>query len=173
MRITPDLSVHWFPRAQPLEPVAVAAAGDAARKLAERLWAGTDERLDALSGVASPDWMVLLGDAASLPWVDGVTYLGRDPGAPRLLLPTLLQPNVRPELLERALLRLARASTEGAGAGTGTGTCGTVAPPLAVLPAQRAVIPLGSARTVSRSTLAATFGLIAPVQAPAAREVGP
>ena len=38
--------------------------------------------------------VVVLGATEALPWVDGVNYLGRDPDAPRLLLPTMLRPAV-------------------------------------------------------------------------------
>jgi hypothetical protein len=47
--------------------------------------------------------LLIFGDAESLPWVDGVQYLGLHPDAPRLLVPTALTPNVPYALLERAL----------------------------------------------------------------------
>jgi len=48
---------------------------------------------------------MLFGDSAALPWVDGAVYLGRDPEAPRLLVPATLTPDVPIALLERAVLR--------------------------------------------------------------------
>jgi hypothetical protein len=52
--------------------------------------------------VSGPDVLLVVGD--ELPWADGVVYLGRDPDAPKLLLPTTLMPEVPVDLFERALL---------------------------------------------------------------------
>ena len=113
------LPVAWRPRPVPLDPVGVAARGEAARVLAKRLLARGEESLSRLSGVGGPDLIILLGDAAALPWVEGAAYLGRDAHAPSLLLPTNREPTVPLPLLERALLiRASRLHTE---------------PPLAVL----------------------------------------
>lgn len=101
------LPVAWRPRPVPLDPVGVAARGEAARTLAKRLlarWDRDGEVLSRLSGVAGPDLIILLGDAAVLPWVEGAAYLGRDTHAPSLLLPTNREPAVPLPLLERALL---------------------------------------------------------------------
>lgn len=99
------LPVAWRPRPVPLDPVGVAARGEAAKALARRLLArGDDEALSRLSGVAGPDLIILLGDAPALPWVEGAAYLGRDAHAPSLLLPTNREPSVPLPLLERALL---------------------------------------------------------------------
>jgi MoxR-vWA-beta-propeller ternary system domain bpX5 len=116
------LPVSWRPRPVPLDPVGVAARGEAARAMAKRLlarWDRDEEALSRLSGVAGPDLIILLGDAQALPWVEGAAYLGRDAHAPSLLLPTNREPAVPLPLLERALLiRASRLHTE---------------PPLAVL----------------------------------------
>lgn len=101
------LPVAWGPRRVPLEPVGVAVRGEAARSLARRLLGRTDEALDKLSGVAGADLLILLGDTAALPWVEGAVYLGRDPSAPSLLLPTTHEPSVPLDLLERALTQRA------------------------------------------------------------------
>lgn len=98
------LPVAWRPRPAPLEPVGMAARGEAARTLAQRLLARSDEALARLSGVAGEDVVLLLGEAAALPWVEGAAYLGRDSRAPSLLLPTNREPAVPLPLLERALL---------------------------------------------------------------------
>jgi hypothetical protein len=102
------LPLPWGPRAEPLDPVGVAARGKAARVLAERLLARDDEALARLHGVAGEDLLVVLGEAPELPWADGATYLGRDPRAPSLLLPTTRQPSVPLPLLERALIARAQ-----------------------------------------------------------------
>ncbi len=114
--------IAWRPRSAPLEPVGMAARGEAARALARRLLARSDEDLARLTGVAGQDLILLLGnagDGALLPWVDGAIYLGRDPRAPSLLLPTNREPTVPLPLLERALVLRAGHSK--------------VEPPLAVL----------------------------------------
>ena len=133
------IPVRWEPRAEPLEPLAIAGEGGVALALARRVLSETDARLAAWSGVAGTGVLILLGPAGSLPWVDGAVYLGRDSAAPSLLLPCALAPNVASSMLERALL--ARVG----GAGT----------PLAVLPASGHLVPVGAARPVSRITLSA------------------
>ena len=99
-----QVPIAWRPRSAPLEPVGMAARGEAARALARRLLARSDEDLARLTGVAGQDLVVLLGDAALLPWVEGAAYLGRDPRAPFLLLPTNREPSVPLPLVERALV---------------------------------------------------------------------
>ena len=88
--------------------------------------------------MGGPALIVLVGARADLPWIDGIVYLGRDPAAPALLLPTTLAPDVPPALLERAVL----ARLSGA------------APPIAVLVDPPALVPLGEARPVDRGVLA-------------------
>jgi hypothetical protein len=134
-----QIAVEWRPRPEPLEPVAVAARGEAARAVARRLLARPDEALGKVAGVAGDGVLVLIGEAAALPWADGVVYLGRDPAAPGLLLPTALTPSVPLSLLERALL-------ERAGAGGA---------PLAVLPGFGRLVSLAAARPVARAPLVA------------------
>jgi hypothetical protein len=61
--------------------------------------------LARLSGAAARSLLVVTGPEDDLPWADGVVYLGRDPAAPSLLLPTRALPNVPLALFERAMLR--------------------------------------------------------------------
>jgi hypothetical protein len=133
----PSIALTWQLRTIPLAPVGVAAVGEAARRLADRLLAGNDESLDSLEGVAGPGWLVVLGPEASLPWVDGVMYLGRDLAAPALLLPTVLSPSIPVTLVEQAFRTQFPA----------------LRPPLAVFPQTGNVISLSTARRISRTTL--------------------
>lgn len=96
--------IAWRPRSAPLEPVGMAARGEAARALVRRLLARSDAELAKLTGVAGEDLIVLLGDSALLPWVEGASYLGRDARAPSLLLPTNREPTVPLPLVERSLI---------------------------------------------------------------------
>ncbi|MHA7627533.1 bpX5 domain-containing protein [Corallococcus sp. M7] len=137
------LPVRWRPRALPLEPVAVAGVGPVALALGHRASRAEDSVLASWNGVAGPDVLVLLGTAASLPWVDGAVYLGRDPLAPALLLPCSLEPEVAPSLLERALL-----------AGQGDA-------PLAVLPASGMLVSVAAAKPVARVSLSAWLSSMA------------
>jgi hypothetical protein len=98
------VEVAWRVRDEPLEPCAVVARGAAAIGLATRLLECDDERLASLRGVAGPSILVLLGEANTLPWVDGVEYLGRDTRAPSLLLPVTRAPSIALQLFERAVL---------------------------------------------------------------------
>jgi hypothetical protein len=133
----PTLAVRFRPRAAPLAAVAAAARGPAAVALAARLLARDDAALAQLEGVAGPGLLLILGAAASLPWIDGVVYLGRDPAAPSLLLPTALEPDVPLPLFELAVL----ARAEGA--------------PIAVLVDPPALVLASAARPILRATLSA------------------
>ncbi len=128
--------VAWRPRNSPLQALAVVGVGPVALALARRVLEADDAALARWSGVAGPGVLVLLGDTESLPWVEGVVYLGRDAAAPALLLPCTLAPDVAPALLERALVARAQAGT-----------------PLAVLPRSARLVPVGAARSLSRDTV--------------------
>lgn len=128
------VALRWAAREPPLAPVALAAQGPAAWRLAERLIALDDAVLGALSGVASPGALLVAGPSEALPWVDGGQYLGVLPDAPGLLLPTTLAPGVPAPLLARAL------GDDGA--------------PWAVLPTGTA-LSAAAARPVSRARLVA------------------
>jgi hypothetical protein len=95
--------VEWIRRTAPLPPVGAAARGPAAAALVRRLLALSDEALAGLAGVASPDLVAVGGPQDSLPWVDGVLYLGAAPGAAGLWVPTTLAPTVPEPLLARAI----------------------------------------------------------------------
>jgi hypothetical protein len=95
-------SIVWRPRATPLIASAVLARGPAAARLIDKLLA-EPARLSGLEGVSARGIVVLLGVEATLPWVDGVRYFGRDSAAPFLYLPTALEPDVPTHLLGGAL----------------------------------------------------------------------
>jgi hypothetical protein len=129
------VNITFVPRAGSLDPVAVIAAGPVARALAHRLLRFADADLAVLRGVAGDGLIVLVGDAASLPWVDGVVYLGRDADAPRLLLPTTLRPTVASDVFERAIARHA----------------GQLGSPWAIVAVPPRVIPIADALPVERA----------------------
>jgi hypothetical protein len=129
----------WTARRYPLEPLAAVAHGAPALALAARLLARGDEELARLRGLAGADFLLVAGESGDLPWVDGVAYLGRDPDAPALLVPTALAPNAPVRLLERAFTR--QRSSGGA--------------PFAITVAPPACIPAGGARPIERARLAA------------------
>src|SRR5438445_398801 len=131
------ISVTWHPRTIPLAPVAMAAQGDAARQLAQRLLNREDETLALLRGVSGQNLLVILGEETRLPWVDGAIYLGHHADAPTLLLPTALEPSVPLALWERALQRHAP----------------DLAPPIAALPGTHTLLSLAAARPIARETL--------------------
>jgi len=135
------IALTWRPRTTPLDPLGMAVRGDAVRALAQRLLARDDEALGRLSGVASPGLLVVLGEAADLPWVDGAVYLGRDADAPSLFLPTSREPTAPLPLVERALL--ARARTSG------------TSPPYAVLVDPPLLASTQAARPIVRTVLQA------------------
>ena len=130
------LSVRWRARAQALPALAVVGEGEVALRLARHVLAAAPERFVHWTGVAGPGVLVLLGDTETLPWVDGVGYLGREEHAPALLLPCTLAPDVAPALLERALVARAGGRT-----------------PLAVLPRASRLVPVGGTRPLAREAL--------------------
>ncbi|HLJ88454.1 MAG TPA: hypothetical protein VKZ53_16660 [Candidatus Angelobacter sp.] len=137
-----QLELTWCPREIPLLPVAVAARGEASLRLANRLLQFDNDHLSRLEGIAGARLLAVMGVAESLPWVDGVQYLGVDSEAPTLLLPTTYRPSLPVELVARALQgRLRQAGS------TATGT-------IVVLPAPLLLVSMQKARPISRATLA-------------------
>lgn len=134
--MTAGIAIEWSPREPPLQPVAVMAAGRAAAALARRLLTCSADDLASLQGVVSASAVVILGEEEALPWVDGALYLGRDPVAPRLLLPTTSMPSVPVAWLERSLL--ARIEAQDAP--------WALAPTLALLVSAAAALPLDRSR---------------------------
>lgn len=141
--MTASLAATWRPRAEPLAPAAVVAADAVAPRLVDRLLALADDALARLRGVANASLVVLTGDPTDLPWLDGVVYLGRDPAAPTMYIPTTLEPSVPAALLERALRRRSP----------------TLTPPLAVLLDPPRLVSLADARPLSRARLRAWRGV--------------
>jgi len=131
------VAVSWRPREPPLRPLAVVAVGAPARALARRLLSREGEELARLRGAATADALCVLGPEEHLPWADGVVYLGRDPAAPALLVPTHLETDVPLALLEAAVTR----RVEGT--------------PVAVVPAPEMLIAVGAARPLDRGALMA------------------
>ncbi|WP_344666303.1 hypothetical protein [Catenulispora yoronensis] len=70
----------WRRREPPLQAVAILGVGAVATALA----AATHRRVAdgaALRTVVDPEYLVVLGDEAALPWVEGARYLGWDGAA--------------------------------------------------------------------------------------------
>lgn len=88
----------WSERTIPRPISAMLLRGVAATRLVERLL--TLEKYP-WTGVAGRGWVALMGP--ELPWSPEALWLGPDPDAPSLLLPTLYQPDLHPMLLERAV----------------------------------------------------------------------
>lgn len=137
-----NVALEWTLRPEPLAPVAMVALGTVAPLLARRLLALDDAGLARLHGVTGDGVLLILGEATTLPWVPGVLYLGREPEAASLLLPTTHTVSVPAALLERALLQ--RFPLLGS--------------PLAVLPESRQVLSAYLARPISRKLLRARLG---------------
>jgi hypothetical protein len=130
-------AIQWTTRARPLVPEALLSPPTAVPSLYARLAALDDEALARLRGLSSPaGWIVLASEAeVELPWVDGLTYLARDPEAPALWVPTYAA-------LVPAAPLVARALTAKLGAG-----------PWALWGTPLVVVPLGAARTLDRARL--------------------
>ena len=97
------IPVGWTKREPPLAPRVAVALGAVAQRLVERLLELDAARRERLRGVAGAELVAVEGDAADLPWVDGVIYCGVDPEAPGLRLPTTARPDIPLALFERAV----------------------------------------------------------------------
>jgi hypothetical protein len=97
------MQVQLVRRAAPLQPCAVVAQGDIARRLAQRMCSADDVVLHRLRVIVAHGRVIILGVDSDLPWVDGVSYLGIDPDAPTLRMPTTLAPSVASDIFERAI----------------------------------------------------------------------
>lgn len=133
------MTLEFVPRGDVLEPAAVVATDAVARALGAHLMQSTDERLTRLAGVGGDGLLILLGPREALPWVDGVRYLGVDPAAPRLLLPTAQRPAIAVDVFERALFS----------------RMPSLLPKLAVLIPARRVVSVADALPVQRERLQA------------------
>ena len=138
-----DVAIGWRARRKPLVACAALARGSAVRALARHLLTWEDARLAELRGCAAADALVVLGDEARLPWVDTVQYFGRDPAAPRLLLPTHSEPGVPLDLLSEALGARLPAGPWAVGPRSGGG---------------HVAVSLGAAAPIARARLAAWLG---------------
>ncbi|MBL8955031.1 MAG: hypothetical protein JNK82_29920 [Myxococcaceae bacterium] len=140
------MKVSFHARAEPLQPQAIAATGAHRHTLARRLLQHPDEHLARMTGVTTAEAMVVLGPTPLLPWFDGALYLGAQG---LLLLPTWAEPDVHPQLLEKAV-RLAMPALEK----------GPLALVLTKLDEAPLVVPLTAARPLSRERLSEHAGVV-------------
>jgi hypothetical protein len=98
-------TLAWRERAHSPAPGGLVAAGPAMRALLAELKRRDPTALQGLRVAATQALWVVLGEAAQLPWVDGVRYCAPDADAPGLWLPTWLAPTLPPDLLHGALRR--------------------------------------------------------------------
>lgn len=116
---------RWRVReAQEPPRAAVAWGREVSRQLLQRLGRLPATQQASLSATAGGELLVVTGEAAELPWVDGVAYAAPCAEAPQLWLPLLSEPELPADLIARALQqRFGRA-------------------PLLLWPAPLAVVPL-------------------------------
>jgi MoxR-vWA-beta-propeller ternary system domain bpX5 len=86
----------------PLKPVALWATAQQLQACA--ISAQRQQQLRCL--VTQSGWLVLSMGEGELPWIDGVTWLGRDAAFANILMPTLLRPSLPPEWLSAAIQKL-------------------------------------------------------------------
>lgn len=98
------MTLDWQIEAEPPAPRGLVASG----RVADALLAVLRQRLEPpapLQLCAAPELLVVLGNSAELPWVDGGVYVAPRPHAPGLWLPTTERPRWPLDLVERAALR--------------------------------------------------------------------
>ncbi len=141
--ILPRINIRWTQRDDPLMPVGVAAVGDQAHALARRALRGDCTGLmDRLRAVATVDALLLLGCVSDLPWVEGAVYLGKDPKAGSLLIPTNMVPSVPIDAVARCFVTY----------------FADVQPPIVILPEHRRVFSSAPALPLARSHLVRWLG---------------
>lgn len=94
------IGIQWVHREPPLAIAGVMAHGAAARLLLHRLASAEIDPLVRVSTTAGT--VVAVGPEQALPWVEGVTWLGR---AGPIFTPTTLQTDIAPTLLARSIAR--------------------------------------------------------------------
>lgn len=92
---------HWQDEAAPPEPAGVLATGAAARRLWRRAHSGLDGAAWQL--LAHGDLLLLCGDFAGLPWVEGAVYCAPRAEAAGLWLDTTRRPSAPLDLLHSAI----------------------------------------------------------------------
>lgn len=97
------VAVTWVPRDEPLVARGAVAQGDVATDYALRLLTLRDDALRGLRGVAGDGLLVVTAERLEVPWFDGLRWMGRDPDAPNVWLPTTERPSVSAALIERVL----------------------------------------------------------------------
>jgi hypothetical protein len=136
------IAVSFCTREDALVALGVVAHLGVAQKLAQRLLRYDDATLGQLRAVASKDTLIVLGPTKLLPWVDGVSYLGQDPSALLLLLPTAVRPELPIDAFEQAVIRKA----------------GKKRPPIVVLDDPPLIISAAEAQPIARERLEAWIG---------------
>ncbi len=147
---SPSLALGWVPREVPLSPEGLVAPRAVVGRLAARLAQADDAALAELRGVETAEGWVILGPTEALPWVEGLTYLGHEPLAPSLWVPTYLALSPHAALVERAL-------DEHLGAGPR-------ALYVAAAEAPVRVVPLRGARALDRARLLGSARALAGIE---------
>ncbi len=94
------IPLTWSLREVPLVTRGLYAQGGAARRVARLVLERSPE---GLCVVAGEDCLILLGPSDLLPWADGVVYLGQEPDAPGLWMPTTCVCDLHPVLVRQML----------------------------------------------------------------------
>ncbi len=100
------MTLTWQVREPPIPPVAVLGRDRVVAPLAAAVARALGRQAD-LRVAHAPGLLLVLGDAGSLPWVDGAVWLGRDHG---LLVPTDRTVDVSGDLVAAAVERASGAA---------------------------------------------------------------
>lgn len=103
-------TIQWRQSPAPLTPEGILVTGEQKQHLFECLAQMTSEQLATLRGSHNEHIALLIGPPESLPWLpvsgsSDAVYVGKNPLAPHLWLPTHLTPSVPIDLLDKAIIR--------------------------------------------------------------------
>jgi len=99
------MRLAWALRAEPLPVVACFASGRQPATLDRRLQSLGGPRVAGLRLIETVQGTLILGAESALPWMPDLIWLGREPGAAQLLLPTQWQPGLPLEWVEAACVQ--------------------------------------------------------------------
>lgn len=132
------LSLSWVQRTEPLPASAMFTPSTRVKALLQQLLSMPDDYLQKLDGLQCDAGILITGQEADLPWINGCLYLGMDQQAHHCLMSTQHQPTIPTGLLDQAIAQRYQQT-------------------VAIIPGCDVLIPVSGTRTLARKTLKALY----------------